>query len=79
MRGLIVSRIVRKVLVLKHSAAQESASISLMSTDIEGIVESTSQIYDLATVPIEIAVALYLLSTQVGHAFFLPIVTVIGK
>lgn len=79
LRGLLSARILKKSLKLNVSTAKESGALALLSNDIESIISSLDQFYDLLAAAPEIAVALYLLSREVGAAFFLPISTIIGK
>lgn len=78
-RGALVAVVLKKNLQLSLSTVKESAALTLMSTDVDGIILSTSQMYDIVAAPIELAVAFYLLWREVGAAFFLPIVTVIRQ
>lgn len=76
-RGALVAVVLKKNLRLSLSTVKESAALTLMSTDVDGIVGSTSQIYDVVAAPIEVGVAFYLLWREVDAAFFLPVVSVI--
>ncbi|XHG06242.1 hypothetical protein AWENTII_009447 [Aspergillus wentii] len=65
-RGGLVGLIYDATLQLGATAAEQSAAITLMDTDIERIVYGLELMDSLWAGPIEIAVALYLLSRQIG-------------
>ncbi|KAI9929684.1 hypothetical protein MW887_001160 [Aspergillus wentii] len=65
-RGGLVGLIYDATLQLGATAAEHSAAITLMDTDIERIVYGLELMDSLWAGPIEIAVALYLLSRQIG-------------
>jgi ABC-type multidrug transport system fused ATPase/permease subunit len=65
-RGSLVSLVFRKTMELDPSAVRESAPVTLMSTDVEGIALGGSSIHDIWASVLELPIALYLLYTHVG-------------
>lgn len=78
-RGSMVVVIFRKTLALDSSnSADSSASVTLMSTDIDGIASSFDAIHDIWACPMEIALGLWLLERHVGVACIAPALTAFG-
>ncbi|CEJ94182.1 hypothetical protein VHEMI09730 [[Torrubiella] hemipterigena] len=77
LRGMIVGQILKKNLRLAATTAAEAAALTHISADIEGILDSIRMVHDLWIGLLELAVGLYILSTIVGKAFFLPLVPII--
>jgi hypothetical protein len=73
LRGALISVIFHKTLVLHADEARGSAAMTLMSTDVEGIVTGVPMFYDAFSAVIELAFGLYLLSTVVDKAAFLAV------
>lgn len=65
-RGGLASLVYKKTIALRTTSIKESAPVTLMSTDIENIVNSGDAIHDIWASFIEIPVAIYLLSRHVG-------------
>lgn len=76
-RGSLCSLIYIKTLELSSTAIDESVAVSLMSTDTESICQSAATLHELWASPIESAVAIFLLSRQLGLAALAPIVVAI--
>ncbi|KAG6006407.1 hypothetical protein E4U21_007073 [Claviceps maximensis] len=74
LRGQLASVVFDKALRLNLSDASQSAAVTLMSTDIEGIVGGLTVLHDIWAGIIELALAMFLLATLVGGASFLVIV-----
>lgn len=74
LRGLIVARIVLKNVNLNHSKAKESAALTLMSTDVEGILEPVFDVHNIWVSFIEMGLALFLMWRRVGNSFFFPLI-----
>ncbi|PIG90112.1 ABC transporter [Aspergillus arachidicola] len=75
-RGSLVVVIFRKTLALDSSnSADNSASVTLMSTDIDGIASAFDAVHDIWACPIEIALGLWLLERHVGVACIAPALT----
>ncbi|KAH0598736.1 hypothetical protein MHUMG1_04040 [Metarhizium humberi] len=65
-RGALISLVFRKTLELDQKSVRESAPVTLMSTDVEGIATGAMTIHDIWASLIELPVALYLLYRHVG-------------
>jgi ABC-type multidrug transport system fused ATPase/permease subunit len=74
-RGLLASAVYRKTLETKLSA-DDSATLTLMSADVERIIQGLLNIHELWANIIEVALACWLLSGQVGASFVAPLVVV---
>lgn len=79
MRGLLVSQILAKNLKLKHTDAKQSAALTLMSTDVEGILDNVRTSHDIWLSGVEISASLYFISTLINEAFFLPMFPIFSK
>ncbi|KAE8351094.1 P-loop containing nucleoside triphosphate hydrolase protein [Aspergillus coremiiformis] len=78
-RGSLMAIIFRKTLALDSSdSSDNSASVTLMSTDIDGIASAFDTIHDIWACPIEIALGLWLLEKHVGVACMAPALTALG-
>ncbi|GKZ73873.1 hypothetical protein AnigIFM50267_010812 [Aspergillus niger] len=71
-RGGLVSLIYNKSVDLSITSVEEKAALTLMSTDIDRITMSCADMHHAWTAVIEVAVALYLLYTQLGVGFLAP-------
>lgn len=79
LRGAIIPLIFKKTMLLPHVTASESAATTLMSTDVEGIVNGVPKIHEIWAAIVEIGLGLYLLTTVIDQAAFLVVVPVTGK
>lgn len=70
-RGALVGVIYQKTLNLETSSITESAPVTLMSTDIDGIISATQSFYDLWPSVVELGAGLFLLDLKAGHSSFL--------
>jgi hypothetical protein len=77
-RGSLASIIFAKTLELKSSSFENSASITLMSTDIDGIATGFESFHEIWACPIEVAVALWLLEQRVSLACIAPAIIALG-
>ncbi|RAQ56523.1 ABC transporter [Aspergillus flavus] len=78
-RGSLVVIIFRKTLALDcGNNSDNSASVTLMSTDIDGIASAFDSVHDIWACPIEIALGLWLLERHVGVACIAPALTALG-
>lgn len=75
-RGLLAGAVYRKTLEAKLSAADDSAALTLMSADVERIIQGLLNIHELWANIIEVALACWLLSGQVGASFVAPLIVV---
>jgi hypothetical protein len=78
-RGGLVGVIYQKMLNLETSSIDESAPVTLMSTDVDGIISATQSFYDLWPGVIELGAGLFLLDRKAGHSSFLVLVPGIRK
>jgi ATP-binding cassette, subfamily C (CFTR/MRP), member 1 len=77
-RGGLASIIYKKTLSLDIDAKAESAPVTLMSTDIDGLAMPMSYIHDMWVAAVDLGLAIYLLDWQVGHASFLVVIPGVG-
>jgi putative lipoic acid-binding regulatory protein len=78
-RGAVVSLIYSHTLSLQADAYDESASVTLMSTDVDIIAQSLQQVNEAWARLIEIGIGMWLLETQLGTVCIAPIIVVLGK
>ncbi|KAK0382845.1 hypothetical protein NLU13_9940 [Sarocladium strictum] len=76
-RGCLSAAIYRKTAIAKLTTADDSAALTLMSTDIEKIIMGGEFVHTIWASVLEVAIGLWLLQRQVGIAFLAPIVTII--
>lgn len=72
LRGSLVTLIYAKTVDLSITALDGSAALTLMSTDTETICNAFRDTQELWAVPIEAALALWLLQREIGQAFVGP-------
>lgn len=75
-RGLLAGAVYRKTLEAKLSAADDSAALTLMSADVERIIKGFLNIHELWANIIEVALASWLLSRQIGASFVASLIVV---
>ncbi|KAE8349019.1 P-loop containing nucleoside triphosphate hydrolase protein [Aspergillus coremiiformis] len=68
MRGAIVSMVYRKATTLSVEDADPASSLTLMSADVERIVQGWQTIHDIWGNALEIGLAIFLLEQQLGLA-----------
>jgi ATP-binding cassette, subfamily C (CFTR/MRP), member 1 len=73
-RGALVGVIYQKTLNLETSSITDSAPVTLMSTDIDGIISATQSFYDLWPSVVELSAGLFLLYRKAGQSSFLVLV-----
>jgi ATP-binding cassette subfamily C (CFTR/MRP) protein 1 len=73
-RGALVNTIYAQTLDLSITSLDESAAVTLMSSDVERICDSLLPIHNIWSGPIEIALAIWLLQREIGFALFGPLV-----
>ncbi|KAJ6439743.1 protein related to tpa inducible protein [Purpureocillium lavendulum] len=76
MRGCLVAVIYRKTIVTKLTDTDDSAAVTLMSTDIERIVKGGVYTHELWANIVEIAVGCWLLNSKLGAAFVTPVIVI---
>lgn len=78
-RGCLVSVIYRKTTDISVVALDDKVAVTLMSTDVERIVQGLALMHDIWTTFLTIGIALFLLQRQVGTAFIVPLLLFICK
>lgn len=73
-RGTLVNIIYAQTLDLSITSLDESASVTLMSSNVERICEALLSIHTIWASPIEIGLAIWLLQGEIGLALFGPLV-----
>lgn len=75
----MVSLIYARSLEMQSGTYDDSAALTLMSTDIDRIVNSAVDVAQIWARLIEIGLGIFLLERQLGWVCIAPIVVVIGK
>ncbi|KAG6041161.1 hypothetical protein E4U41_005799 [Claviceps citrina] len=73
-RGALVGLIYQKTLNLQTSSVADPASVTLMSTDADGVMSAAQALYDLWPGVVELGAGLVLLDREAGHSSFLVLV-----
>lgn len=73
-RGALVNAIYTQTLDLSITSLDESAAVTLMSSDVERICESLLPIHNIWCGPLEVALAIWLLEKEIGLALFGPLI-----
>ncbi|GKU01234.1 abc transporter [Fusarium langsethiae] len=76
-RGCLVAAIYQKTTQMKITAADDSAALTLMSSDVGRILRGAARAHDLWANPIEVAIGCWLLYGKLGAAFVSPLVIII--
>lgn len=76
-RGMLISAIFKKTTELSITALDNSAAVTLMSTDIERIQGGCRDLHEIWANVIEAGLASWLLKRELGLAFLAPIIVVI--
>jgi ABC-type multidrug transport system fused ATPase/permease subunit len=76
-RGCLVASIYQKTTQMKITAADDSAALTLMSSDVERILRGAARAHDLWANPVEVAIGCWLLYGKLGVAFISPLVVII--
>jgi ATP-binding cassette subfamily C (CFTR/MRP) protein 1 len=79
LRGGLVGLIFNKSLLLRDGVYDETAAITLMSTDIDRIGSSMQNMHEVWARLAEVAIGIWLLSIQLGAVSAIPIVVVISE
>ncbi|KAG4289064.1 hypothetical protein FPRO06_03886 [Fusarium proliferatum] len=74
LRGVLVSAVFSKATDLSITTTDDSAAVTLMSSDVDVIVRAVREIHEFWANIIQLAVATWLLSTHVGYAAVGPII-----
>jgi len=78
-RGGLVAMIYRKTTVVSLKDVDPASSMTLMSADIERIVQGWQSMHEIWANVIEIGLAIYLLQRQLGLACVVPVGVAICK
>lgn len=78
-RGGLISMLYHKATDLSITTVDPSASLTLMSADIERITNGWTTMHEIWANLVEISVAVYLLERQLGVACVIPVAVAIGK
>lgn len=79
LRGVLIALLFQKKLKLGLSEAKAAAAVGLMTADVEGIGQDIETLHDITLLIPEVVVALYLFWTVIGKAFFLLLLSLLGK
>ncbi|UZP45665.1 hypothetical protein NXS19_013477 [Fusarium pseudograminearum] len=74
LRGVLVSAVFSKATELSTTATDDSAAVTLMSSDVDVIVRAVREIHEFWANIIQLAIATWLLSTHIGYAASGPII-----
>ena len=75
-RGMLATAIYEKTLEARAAAADDSAALTLMSTDVERVIRGCLNIHEFWANLIQAGLACWLLSLQIGVAFVAPLIVV---
>ncbi|CZR69215.1 related to multidrug resistance-associated protein [Phialocephala subalpina] len=73
-RGSLVNAIYAQTLDLSITSLDESAAVTLMSSDVERICDSLLPVHNIWSGPLEIALAIWLLQKEIGLALLGPLI-----
>ena len=77
-RGGLVSIVFDKTTKVDATGESNEAALSLMSTDVEGIVSGVKDVHEVWACAVELCIALWLLQRQIGAACFLVAIPAIS-
>jgi ATP-binding cassette subfamily C (CFTR/MRP) protein 1 len=78
-RGILVEAVFNKTMQISITALHNSETVSLMSTDVQRIVDGLKYIHEVWANVIQITVATYLLYGQLGYACVAQVSVAIGS
>lgn len=78
-RGSLVTAIYRKTTEISLTALDNSAAVTLMSTDVERIIIGLRSMHEFWANLIQVGIATWLLQRQIGLACVAPIAISVGK
>ncbi|CAM1502428.1 Fc.00g044120.m01.CDS01 [Cosmosporella sp. VM-42] len=76
-RGCLGSAIYRKTTEAKSTAMDDSAALTLMSTDIERILKGGQFVHEMWANTLEVAIGCWLLQGKLGAAFVSPVIIIV--
>ncbi|KAF4343098.1 multidrug resistance-associated 1 [Fusarium beomiforme] len=74
LRGVLVSAVFSKATNLSITAMDDSAAVTLMSSDVDVVVRAVREIHEFWANTIQLAIATWLLSTHIAYAASGPII-----
>nr|RBQ93412.1 hypothetical protein FVER53263_06312 [Fusarium verticillioides] len=74
LRGVLVSAVFSKATDLSITITDDSAAVTLMSSDVDVIVRASREIHEFWANIIQLAIATWLLSTHIGYAAVGPVI-----
>ncbi|KAH7248979.1 P-loop containing nucleoside triphosphate hydrolase protein [Fusarium redolens] len=74
LRGVLVSAVFSKAADLSITTTDDSAAVTLMSSDVDVILRAVREIHEFWANIIQLAIATWLLSTHIGYAASGPII-----
>ncbi|KAM7214661.1 P-loop containing nucleoside triphosphate hydrolase protein [Rhypophila decipiens] len=78
-RGGLVAVVYERLIQLRTVDVNDSAAVTLMSTDIERVRFGLLNLHEFWAVPIEVGLASWLLYNELGIAFVAPLLVVMGS
>ena len=75
-RGAAVTLIYNRVLSLQPGVYDESAAITLQSTDVDHVADCLQQLNEIWARLVEVTIGIYLLARQLGWVCVMPLVIV---
>lgn len=78
-RGGLVSMLYRKATDLSMKSIDSAASMTLMSADIERIVQGWQSMHEIWANALEVSIAIFLLERQLGVACVIPVAVSLRK
>jgi ATP-binding cassette subfamily C (CFTR/MRP) protein 1 len=78
-RGAMVSLIYTKTLEMRAGGLDESAALTLMSTDIDRLTVSLTNLCEIWAYVIEMAIGIWLLEREIGWICVAPVLLTIGR
>ena len=78
-RGSLVTAIYRKTTEISLTALDNSAAVTLMSTDVERIVNGLKMMHEFWADLVQVSISTYLLQRNLGVACVAPIAVSIGR
>lgn len=76
---MLVGQIIKKNLALESTEAKKAAALTLMSADVDGIIATAMKFHEIWASFFDVGISLFLLSTLIGHAWFLPAIPIASK
>lgn len=75
-RGAVVSVIYQRTLLLQAGAYDESAAVTLMSSDVDRIAKSMEVVHEVWAQFLEVCIGIALLARELGWVSIMPLVIV---